>query len=186
MSGESKRKKKRSRQKTREIPPDIEKIIDEAMRATLEQVLGQIYAASRKIRVRIKEREESREELEKVFRDVLRLDPREIGEYLSYEEYIDALASAIYFTKKAAASRPANPTAKQIIMYFRTIDAIAAMLVEMIKNARGIVLERTIQIKQAAVMREDPLEELERLETILIMLDGLRKHIKNIIDEMDT
>jgi len=59
-------------------------------------------------------------------------------------------------------------------------------LARMIKNARGMILERAIQIKQAAMMKEDPIKELDRLETILIMLDGLRKHIRNIIDDIGT
>jgi len=179
VSGESKRKKK-SRQLL-EIPRDIREKVEE----TLRTILGEVQVSG-KTKIVIKEQEASQEELERILSDIIALDPGELSEYMSTKEMLGALISAVYYVKKIAATRPASPNSKLILMYFRTIDAIAAMLVEMIKNARGIVLERTIQIKQVAVMREDPLEELERLETILIMLDGLRKHIKNIIDEMDT
>lgn len=179
-------RKKKTKTKLDELPPDIKRIVEQATRDVLERVLTQIYAATGKIKVRIEEQEKSTKELERILMDLINVDPQELGEYLDNEEYLNTLASAIYFTKKAATSKPENITSKLIMYYFRTIDAIAATLIHMIQNAREMVLERTIQIKQAAIVREDPVKELDRLETILTLLDGLKKHIKNIIDEADT
>ena len=173
MSGESKRRNKKQLY-----------LKEKAIQETINNVLTNI--ATTREKMRIDEQKQQREELEKILEDMLRLDPREISEYLGDEEFLGAMITALYYIKKIAASRPANPNTKTILIYFRTIDAIAASIIEMIRNAKSIILERTIQIKQAAIMREDPLEELDRLESILILLKGLKKHIKNIIDEVDT
>jgi len=176
---EDPKKKSKSKILLEQLPPEIKERVEE----TIERILTM---TQKKGKTRINEHKRRRSELERILEDMLHLDPQELSEYTGDEEFIGAMICTLYYVKKIATTRPQNINSKLIMYYFRTIDAIAAMLVEMIKNARGMVLERTIQIKQAAVMRENPLEELERLETILIMLDGLRKHIKNIIDEMDT
>ena len=183
MSGESKRRNKKQL-RLEELPPEIRGAVEKAIQETINNILAMI-AATGKTKVRIKEREKPREELERVLADLINIDPQELSEYLGEEEFLAGLISTLYHIKKVATSRPTNPDSKLILMYFRAIDAIAAMLVEMIKNARGMVLERTIQIKQAMVLKEDPREELEKLEAILVLLDGLRKHIWAILDEMD-
>jgi len=174
--------KKKTRQLLKDLPKEIRGKIEEAIQETINNVLA-IIATTRKTKV-TEEQEVKREELERILTDLINIDPQELGEYLGEEEFLAGLISTLYYIKKVAASRPTNPDSKLILMYFRTIDAIAAILIHMIKNAKSIILERTIQIKQAAMMK-NPLEELDSLETILTLIEGLKKHIKNIIDEMD-
>ena len=182
MSGESKRSNKKQL-RLEELPPEIRGAVEKAIQETINNILAMITVTRKKIR--IEEREKPREELERILADLINIDPQELSEYLGEEEFLAGLISTLYHIKKVATSRPTNPDSKLILMYFRAIDAIAASLARMIKNARGMILERTIQIKQAMVLKEDPQEELEKLEAILVLLDGLRKHIRAILDEMD-
>jgi len=182
MSGESKRRNKKQL-RLEELPPEMREKVEEAMQETINNVIMIIKKA--KIAPRIEKQEKPREALEEILEDMLHLDPKELGEYMKDKEFIGEMISTLYYIKKIAASRPTNIDSKLILMYFRTIDAVAASLARMIKNAKEIILERTIQIKQAAIMRENPIKELDRLESILTLLEGLRKHIKHIVEEID-
>jgi len=174
-----KKKKSRSQTLLEQLPPEKKGRVEE----TIEKILT---ITQKKGKTRINKHKRRRSELERILEDMLHLDPQELSEYIKDREFIGAMINALYYIKKIAATRPTSIDSKLILMYFRTIDAVATTLIEMIKNAKGMVLERTIQIKQSAIMRENPIKELDRLETILTMLDGLRKHIRNIIDDIDT
>lgn len=121
--------------------------------------------------------------------DILKdlLEARDVPkEYIKREDWLRNLTWAIYYIIEASRTKPESIKPMDLMLYFRVIDYIVASIPEMLTTLKEMLGERTISLYMESKKDPDILRlqvELDNIETILALVDGLRRHIRRILEK---
>ena len=107
-------------------------------------------------------------------------------EYVKNEEWLRTIAMVLYYITEFVRTKPETIEARDIKLYLRVIDYIAASIPEMFVSLKEMITERVSNIYFES--KKDPgnvrlLRELEAIEIILELANGLRQHIRRLLEE---
>ena len=106
-------------------------------------------------------------------------------EYVKKDEWLRNIASVLFYIMEIIRTKPEDLDTRDIFLYLRVIDYIVAAIPEMLVSLKEMVVDRVSRIYVDS--KSDPenvrlLKELEAIEIILELANGLRRHIRRILE----